>query len=189
MAVSVPWGAVEMSPLWKSAHHADSHKGFGTRRVPHSHSDHPHHRSTFFLHTLPTRHNYRARCIEHEIPRLDRQVALNASGFVTSRPARPVRSLRIRLQQLVGHPLLVALLVTSFLVGCSETSPSDNSDTPRGLRLNTTEVKDGYVLFSPLLSDTTYLVATASGEVVHTWKSDYAPSGFVYLLDNGHLWR
>ena len=49
MAVSVQWSAVETPPLWTSAHNADSHKGFGTRRVPHSHSDPPPHRSTFLV--------------------------------------------------------------------------------------------------------------------------------------------
>lgn len=59
---------------------------------------------------------------------------------------------------------------------------------PRGLRLNTGEAEPGYVIYAPLLSDTTYLV-DANGAVVHTWKSDYSPSGTVYLLDNGNLLR
>jgi hypothetical protein len=46
----------------------------------------------------------------------------------------------------------------------------------------------GYVLFSPLLSTTTYLVDRA-GRVVHEWQSDRAPGASVYLLDNGHLLR
>lgn len=46
----------------------------------------------------------------------------------------------------------------------------------------------GYVLYSPLLSTTTYLV-DRDGRVVHTWESDLAPGASVYLLDNGHLLR
>jgi hypothetical protein len=46
----------------------------------------------------------------------------------------------------------------------------------------------GYVLFSPLLSDTTYLIDT-SGRVVHTWQSEFAPGASVHLLVNGHLLR
>jgi hypothetical protein len=46
----------------------------------------------------------------------------------------------------------------------------------------------GYVLFSPLLSGTTYLVDT-SGRVVHTWWSEFAPGASVHLLENGHLLR
>lgn len=46
----------------------------------------------------------------------------------------------------------------------------------------------GYVLFSPLLSGTTYLIDRA-GRVVHTWQSDYAPGVSSLLLDDGHLLR
>ena len=34
----------------------------------------------------------------------------------------------------------------------------------------------------------TYLI-DAQGRVVHTWKSEYSPSGTIYLLDNGNLLR
>ncbi len=47
---------------------------------------------------------------------------------------------------------------------------------------------DGYVLFSPLLSTTTYLV-DRRGKAVHTWESDFAPGASVCLLENGHLLR
>jgi hypothetical protein len=46
----------------------------------------------------------------------------------------------------------------------------------------------GYVLYSPLLSTTTYLI-DKEGRSVHTWESDLAPGASVYLLDNGHLLR
>jgi hypothetical protein len=46
----------------------------------------------------------------------------------------------------------------------------------------------GFVLFSPLLSTTTYLI-DRDGDVVHTWESELAPGASVYLLDNGHLLR
>jgi hypothetical protein len=59
---------------------------------------------------------------------------------------------------------------------------------PRGLRLNSSEAEPGYVIYAPLLSDMTYLI-DAKGLVVHTWKSDYAPSGTIYLRDNGNLLR
>ncbi len=59
---------------------------------------------------------------------------------------------------------------------------------PRGLRLSSNEAEPGYVLYTPLLSDMTYLI-DAQGVVVHTWKSDFAPSGTIYLLDNGNLLR
>jgi hypothetical protein len=58
----------------------------------------------------------------------------------------------------------------------------------RGLRIHTKEVAPGYVAYNPLLSDTTYLI-NELGQVVHTWKSAYTPSGSVYLLEDGHLLR
>jgi hypothetical protein len=44
----------------------------------------------------------------------------------------------------------------------------------------------GYVLFSPILSYTTYLIDGA-GRVVHTWESRRSPGVSPYLLDDGHL--
>jgi len=58
---------------------------------------------------------------------------------------------------------------------------------PRGIRVNKPDTLDGYVLFTPMLSDITYLINRA-GQVVHTWTSEYAP-GNEYLLDDGHLVR
>ena len=59
---------------------------------------------------------------------------------------------------------------------------------PRGLISKTDEATPGYVFFSPLVSGTTYLINSA-GEVVHTWQSEYGPSGWVYLKENGNLVR
>ncbi|NIU18270.1 MAG: arylsulfotransferase (ASST), partial [Actinobacteria bacterium] len=58
-------------------------------------------------------------------------------------------------------------------------------DMPRGLLSATPAAADGYVYFSSLIGSTTYLLESASGAVVHTWESRYAPAGSVYLLDNG----
>ncbi len=46
----------------------------------------------------------------------------------------------------------------------------------------------GFILYSPLLSTTTYLI-DKQGQVVHTWQSDTPPGASVYLLDTGHLLR
>ncbi len=59
---------------------------------------------------------------------------------------------------------------------------------PRGLISKTNGATPGYVIFSPLLSDSTYLV-DMDGKVVHTWKSEYGPSGWLYLKENGNLVR
>ncbi len=64
---------------------------------------------------------------------------------------------------------------------------SDDPDA-RGLVLNTGNSTAGYVLFSPLLSNITYLV-DVNGQVVHMWESEYAPGAGLYLLDNGNLLR
>jgi hypothetical protein len=45
---------------------------------------------------------------------------------------------------------------------------------------------EGYTLFAPMSSTTTYLI-DMRGTVVHKWKDDYPPGQSVYLLDNGHL--
>jgi hypothetical protein len=67
-------------------------------------------------------------------------------------------------------------------------SPASAPSEPRGLRLNTGGVEPGYILYTPLLSDTTYLI-DSNAVVVHAWKSDYSPSGTAYLLPNGNLLR
>ena len=95
----------------------------------------------------------------------------------------------------------VVVVAAMYMIGCggqevSESSTDRDADAstvvqasePRGVRVNTPQASPGYVYFTPLLSDTTYLINNA-GQVVHTWKSNYAPSGGVYLLDNGHLIR
>lgn len=59
---------------------------------------------------------------------------------------------------------------------------------PRGLITQKPGVSAGYVLFNPLLSDTTYLVNNG-GSVVHRWKSEYSPGGGIYMLPSGNLLR
>jgi hypothetical protein len=59
---------------------------------------------------------------------------------------------------------------------------------PRGAVRSRPGAEPGYILFSPLLSTTTYLIDRA-GKVVHSWESEFAPGASVYLLDDGHLLR
>lgn len=47
---------------------------------------------------------------------------------------------------------------------------------------------DGYTLFAPMASTIAYLIDN-SGEVIHTWESDYNPALSVYLLENGSILR
>jgi len=59
---------------------------------------------------------------------------------------------------------------------------------PRGLVTHVPGVTPGYVLFSPLLSNMSYLVDN-DGQVVHSWTTPYSPGGGQYLLPNGNLLR
>jgi hypothetical protein len=70
----------------------------------------------------------------------------------------------------------------------NENGTAKASAEPRGLRLKTAKATPGYVLFSPLMTDTAYLI-DLDGRVVRTWKSAFKPSGFIYMLDNGHVLR
>ncbi len=47
---------------------------------------------------------------------------------------------------------------------------------------------DGYILFSPIVSDTTYLIDKC-GKRVKSWGSAYNPGQSVYILDDGSLLR
>src|SRR5882762_6851920 len=47
---------------------------------------------------------------------------------------------------------------------------------------------DGYVLFAPGSSDTTYLIDKC-GKRIHTWHSGYQPGLAVYLMPDGTLLR
>jgi hypothetical protein len=55
-----------------------------------------------------------------------------------------------------------------------------------GLIFNTPQSYNGYTLFCPSSSRTTYLIDNC-GKLVHTWESDYLPGQSVYLLENGNL--
>ena len=47
---------------------------------------------------------------------------------------------------------------------------------------------EGYILFAPLRSTTSYLI-NYDGDVLHSWPSEYNPGNAVYLLENGNLLR
>ncbi len=57
-----------------------------------------------------------------------------------------------------------------------------------GLKLNTADAYNGYTLFSPLSSNTTYLIDNC-GEVVNEWLCDDNPYYTGYLMPNGNLIR
>lgn len=57
-----------------------------------------------------------------------------------------------------------------------------------GLKLNTADAYNGYTLFSPLSSNTSYLIDNC-GEVVNKWLCDDTPYYTGYLMPNGNLIR
>ncbi len=57
-----------------------------------------------------------------------------------------------------------------------------------GLFQNDSTAFNGYTLFAPAVSETTYLIDNC-GNQVHSWESEYRPGLSVYLLENGNLLR
>ena len=57
-----------------------------------------------------------------------------------------------------------------------------------GLFTNSPQALEGYTLFSPHDSKTTYLIDNC-GELTHSWESEYEPGLSDYLLENGVLLR
>ncbi len=79
--------------------------------------------------------------------------------------------------------LYLEILLAACAVTCGGCGGTKGAPTPAAARLS-----EAYVLFSPLLSTTTYLI-NRDGRVVHTWQSDFAPGASVHLLDDGSLLR
>jgi hypothetical protein len=85
---------------------------------------------------------------------------------------------------------LAALLAPVLAVAgaaVAQLPPAPPPAMPRGLVQATAGASDGYVLFSPILSGTTYLIRN-DGQVVHTWPGERTGLG-LYLLPNGNLLR
>jgi hypothetical protein len=85
---------------------------------------------------------------------------------------------------------LLALAAVQVAVEAPAEAPADpeSPDWGRGLTHRSDGAWEGYTLFAPLRSTSTYLI-DMDGEVVHQWASEHRPGNSVYLLDNGHLLR
>jgi hypothetical protein len=79
--------------------------------------------------------------------------------------------------------LYTALLLATCAAACFGCGRTD-----RGAARPPGRVSEAYVLFSPLLSTTAYLI-DRDGRIVRTWQSDFAPGASVHLLDDGRLLR
>lgn len=71
---------------------------------------------------------------------------------------------------------------SGFLVGTASTEQTT------GLFINEAAAYDGYTLFAPMMSTTTYLM-DMDGDFVYTWDSAYQPGLAAYLLEDGILLR
>ncbi|MEW6073723.1 MAG: aryl-sulfate sulfotransferase [Planctomycetota bacterium] len=67
-------------------------------------------------------------------------------------------------------------------------APLDPAAGKTGLLRREAGATEGYTLFTPLSSTTTYLIDLA-GEVVHRWESEFEPGQCVHLLPSGNLLR
>jgi hypothetical protein len=63
-----------------------------------------------------------------------------------------------------------------------------NAQQTVGVFTRTNEAEDGYVLFAPMVSDTTYLIDKC-GDLIHTWKANLFPGAAAYFLPDGTLLR
>ncbi|MCP4705400.1 MAG: hypothetical protein GY865_12420 [candidate division Zixibacteria bacterium] len=81
--------------------------------------------------------------------------------------------------------LITVCLFLMFLCGNVLGADPENSI---GLLLNTPQAFDGYTLFAPMSSTTTYLI-DMEGRLINSWGSAYTPVSSVYLLENGNILR
>lgn len=68
------------------------------------------------------------------------------------------------------------------------TSTTENTEDNETTNTAQSSVSTGYVLFSTMGSDTTYLINNDK-EVVHTWVSDYGAANASYVIGENHLLR
>lgn len=88
--------------------------------------------------------------------------------------------------------ILCLMAMISGLIGCSggsSTGETDaDTDSDPDITTEQDEVYEGYTLFAPMKSTTTWLIDT-DGNTVHSWDSDYRPGLGVYFLETGELLR
>ena len=82
--------------------------------------------------------------------------------------------------------VIFLLAVLCLATGSLAQSKADTDPSARGLRATSAASAEGFILFTPLISNTVYLINT-DGEVVHTWTLDRPTSQEVFLLEDGSL--
>jgi len=89
-------------------------------------------------------------------------------------------------QQLVGALRLCLIALTTIFYLAENLSAQQ--PTVGLLEYSQENQQDGYVLFAPIFSTTTYLIDKC-GNQVHSWESKYKPGLSVYLLPDGSILR
>lgn len=88
---------------------------------------------------------------------------------------------------LLPNCLLKAIILVFLGQFCHYSALSQTKTVGLTKHFNGTQ-ENGYVLFSPLNSDTTFLIDKC-GKKVHQWVSEYTPGLSVYLKPNGNLMK
>ena len=84
-------------------------------------------------------------------------------------------------------PRMFSMLLVMLLQDPPAVAPCDQTERPQGLRANEPGAFDGFTLFAPLRSKSTYLI-DMQGEVVHALENPNPPLS-VYLQPDGSLLR
>lgn len=79
-------------------------------------------------------------------------------------------------------------LTAAFFLAILLTTPLAAQRTVGLFQNDASRSFNGYTLFAPTRSNTTYLINN-DGRLVHAWQSNYPPGQSAYLLENGHLLR
>jgi hypothetical protein len=81
---------------------------------------------------------------------------------------------------------MLFFMVTKYFSQTTSAQPEKPLKT--GLILKKDGAHEGFTLFAPITSTSTFLI-DMEGRLVHQWDSMYEPGQAVYLLENGHLLR
>lgn len=85
--------------------------------------------------------------------------------------------------------LLMSILTLFVWVTVTPVHAYEATGGPTGLiRYKKGDAYEGYTLFSPMMSNTSYLI-DMEGNVVHKWDTNYRPGLYAELLPNGNLLR
>jgi len=94
-----------------------------------------------------------------------------------------IKTIHIRIKIIIFYLLVVIVFFPNSSVWAQT-----YSENTVGLLKNDSLSFEGFTLFAPMTSTTTYLINNY-GLLVHSWESSYRPGVSVYLLEDGNLLR